>query len=609
MKCPTGLYSDVRGSTTCFNCTGGKIPNTQATACEKPPWKIKEDCKLGEYLDDSSRDRMDHSCETCIYGADCSKFSTLSSLKPKKGYKAMSWNNYTFGACLIPDACNGTCVEGHSGELCTECISGYATTSKQRDLCARCPSGFLTALLFLGAMILAIIVFSYLVWDNLNGAQLMMPTSEGALTKMPFHSIAIRIVSSYLQIAGLLTRFDLTLPAAVNTLAVVESSSSSLSEQLLLFDCVTDLRRDRDLFLLRQISSVWLIPLVSTACCAIFWKLKRNGKIHASDGLFSSLMVLFFTLFPSAINRIALTFSCKSYGDRALLTESLSVQCLDGSHWVMILCVGIPGMMIYVFLIPGMIARTLRTERKKGTLYPSQAHYNSRWTMRMGFVFAGYRLGYEWWEAVVMIRKCAFVLLSIFLRTYGASPQVVAASMVLIAALSMHLQHRPYQDEAHNYLESLGLHMCLLQLLVTLMSNMIGRVDRNVSNSPLGLQSTIIVILVVFASTAYFFWKVITLTLHKSRDTGGVLGVIAKKSMRFSSAPVKVAPRPKLDWKLTMQAVEHKRRDTLARNIQETSRAHKERLMMRIKQSRTHRDSRLQARLAARAKVKKAKAL
>ena len=225
----------------------------------------------------------------------------------------------------------------------------------------------------------------------------------------------------------------------------------------------------------------------------------------------------------------------------------------------------------------------------------------------MGFVFAGYRIGYEWWEAVVMIRKCAFVLLSIFLRTYGASPQVVAASMVLVAALSLHLQHRPYQDEAHNYLESLGLHMCLLQLLVTLMSNMIGRVDRNVSNSPLGLQSTIFVILVVFVSTAYFFWKVITLTLHKSRDTRGVLGVIAKKSMRFSSAPVKV--RPKLDWKLTMQAAELNRRDTLARNIQESSRVHKERLMMRIKKSRTHRDVRLKARLAARTKVKKAKAL
>ena len=271
-------------------------------------------------------------------------------------------------------------------------------------------------------------------------------------------------------------------------------------------------------------------------------------------------------------------------------------------------------MLLYVFVIPGLIAKTLMKQRGRGTLYPSQANYDSRWTMRMGFVFAGYRLGYEWWEAVVMMRKCAFVLLSIFLRTYGASPQVVAASMVLIASMSAHLQHRPYQDDAHNFLESLGLHICLLQLLVTLMSNMIGRMDRNVTNSPLGLQSTILVILVVFVSTGYFFWKATTWTVHKSQDTAGAIGTAAKFCARFSCAEkrapaVRVAPRKKFDIKLTMRALEHKRRATEVQNIQENSRMHKERLMVRIKQSRTHQDVRLQARLAARAKVKRARAL
>ena len=36
----------------------------------------------------------------------------------------------------------------------------------------------------------------------------------------------------------------------------------------------------------------------------------------------------FLHAFPSAINQFALTFSCKTYGDRTLLTEALSVQCL-----------------------------------------------------------------------------------------------------------------------------------------------------------------------------------------------------------------------------------------------------------------------------------------
>ena len=39
-------------------------------------------------------------------------------------------------------------------------------------------------------------------------------------------------------------------------------------------------------------------------------------------------------------------------------------------------------------------------------------------------VFAGYRPGYEWWESMIMFRKCCFVMLSIFLGMYGATPQV-----------------------------------------------------------------------------------------------------------------------------------------------------------------------------------------
>ena len=91
--------------------------------------------------------------------------------------------------------------------------------------------------------------------------------------------------------------------------------------------------------------------------------------------------------------------------------------------WETLICVSkddisvLEPFLVYAFLIPWVIAKTLMTQRRKGTLYPSQSNYDSRWTMRMGFVFAGYRLGYEWWEAVVMLRKCAFILLSIFLRT------------------------------------------------------------------------------------------------------------------------------------------------------------------------------------------------
>ena len=51
---------------------------------------------------------------------------------------------------------------------------------------------------------------------------------------------------------------------------------------------------------------------------------------------------------------------------------------------------------------------------------------------------------------------------------------------------------------------------------------MIGRVNRNVSESPLGLQSTVVVVLIVFVSTGYFFWETVVNTAPHSQETDRV---------------------------------------------------------------------------------------
>jgi hypothetical protein len=515
---------------------------------------------------------------------------TLSKtgLRPNAGWRRLTWDANTFGECPAPESCTPAgCAEGHdptnATELCSQCLPKYARFA-QDQRCEPCPDGAMTSFIFFLAVLLAVALFSFLVWDNLDGAKDMIPevaekrrrkktnstiiesikpatTSTPFSSKMPFHSIVIRIVSSYLQVAGMLQRFDLTLPAAVRTLIVVEASSSGLSEQLLLFDCGSDVRDVEHVFFLKQAMSLWVIPFVSVLAIAAVWACiaalskRREARERARcnnnddddddiqdataavaplDGFVSSLMVLFYTLFPSVVSRVALTFSCRSFGDRhrgtsrLLLTEALSVQCLKGSHWTMMLTLGFPVVLLFIFFIPGFIAWTLIRQRRAGKLFAHQKHYDAKYTIRFGFMFAGYREGFEFWECVVMLRKCAFVLLSVFLRQYGASPQVVAASIVLFLATSAHLQFQPYADSKHNEVESIGLHACQLQLLITLLSNMIGRVDQLKAQSPIGPVSTFIVILFVFASTAQFFWVAILWTVRRSQRTQGAVGNIAR---------------------------------------------------------------------------------
>ena len=163
---------------------------------------------------------MNHSCEKCLDGADCTVPNALfSTLRPLPGYRSMSWNKSLFGQCPVPASCNTSatnltgvvdgCAPGHSSELCSQCMPGWATSAKGRVMCTKCPEQHATVALYAAISFVTVCIFTYLVWDNLDGARDMVPhgSSENGdgniAVGMPFHSISIRIVSSYLQVAGL----------------------------------------------------------------------------------------------------------------------------------------------------------------------------------------------------------------------------------------------------------------------------------------------------------------------------------------------------------------------------------------------------------------------
>ena len=115
--------------------------------------------------------------------------------------------------------------------LNSQCLPEWSK-STQTELCTKCASSGSTLAIFLLAIVAAMVVFSFLVWDNLDGARDMIPKKDDLehSSAMPFHSIAIRIVSSYLQVSGMLLRFDLTLPKAVQALVQVSLQNCSACE-------------------------------------------------------------------------------------------------------------------------------------------------------------------------------------------------------------------------------------------------------------------------------------------------------------------------------------------------------------------------------------------
>jgi hypothetical protein len=173
-------------------------------------------------------------------------------------------------------------------------------TSSPAGTCSACPKQEDNLLLFIAMIIVALAYMTFLVEDTLSGAKQMIETKE----PMPFHTIAIRIMSSYLQVAGMLLSFEITIPPAVQDLVTIQRSASAVVEQTLSFDCTAGSSRGLDLFFLKQTMAA-VIPLF-LPCVGLFWLLANSCKKcckkkpikYMMDKIICSIVVLYYLMFP-----------------------------------------------------------------------------------------------------------------------------------------------------------------------------------------------------------------------------------------------------------------------------------------------------------------------
>ena len=199
---PIRTFTDSRGAKKCDICPIGKEPNEEQTRCIFPQWKTKHACRdLGMYLDDTGgyENKEQWQCIECPIGAECIKTaSTLSGgLKPKEGWKRLSWDKTSFGLCPVAIACvpandneegnaslydsasqasdsrrnmnknnSGSCMQGHQGELCALCEMNFARPLGG-DLCQECPESEYTTMLLALAALTGTAIFSFLVFFKL----------------------------------------------------------------------------------------------------------------------------------------------------------------------------------------------------------------------------------------------------------------------------------------------------------------------------------------------------------------------------------------------------------------------------------------------------------
>jgi len=89
-KCSTGRYQDGKGEKSCKQCqtnTTEKSGSSSKADCLKHPWKMPSECHdFNEYLNTSSKEKMNHTCVPCPLGASCEGAITWSGVQAKHGW-------------------------------------------------------------------------------------------------------------------------------------------------------------------------------------------------------------------------------------------------------------------------------------------------------------------------------------------------------------------------------------------------------------------------------------------------------------------------------------------------------------------------------------------
>ena len=215
------------------------------------------------------------------------------------------------------------------------------------------------------------------------------------------------------------------------------------------------------------------------------------GKKELHDAIIVSIVVIMVLLHPTLTRQAADIFTCYRVGDHKYLRSDLSINCNSSTHIAYKYLVGILAFLLYPIGIIALTFRLLRNRRHK--LWTDETTRST-----YGFLYLGYseRTGF-FWEAVVMARKVSMVMIMVFLGRGSANVIVQSsfATLVIVAALYLHVNFRPYDDPTLHLLETLYLIVLFLTLMCGIM----------LSSSISGDFSSLLTVVIFCANLAFIF--------------------------------------------------------------------------------------------------------
>ena len=490
-----------------------------------PGWITASDCaESSEYLKVFSNEenqalplplytsegKLGPTCVKCPDGIDCKKSTvgTLDSMRAKDGFwplPAHLRNSFGDTAECMGVCTDGQCTSPYAGPLCGHCEAG-ATMGLGR-VCSACPNlgAFLAQ-----AIVVSLLVFgvaTYIIYDGIRGAVDIESTG-----KLPFLTLSLRTMTSYFQVASMLSLYKMKFPGFVSGMIVGQAALSSPGEVMANVDCLGVGGNAMGLFTAKQMI-IFLSPIVMSLllCVALLLHGCTTSKSVETtrDQVVGSILIGVNLVYPTLVKRGALLFACRSIGKGQFLDEALDVQCYGPAHMTLVVSLGLPSILIFVVGFPASLLVVLRRLAQRNVLDPRSPAYNRRWVIRLGFLYAGYERRYAYWESLVLLRKAALSGFAVFLSNRGTTVQVVVALLILYACHVVQIMLEPLEHDWHDWMESRSLGASLLILFACLL----GDASSSQVEGELSMGASICVSLAVLVITVSFVWTSVRMTL------------------------------------------------------------------------------------------------
>ena len=458
----------------------------------------------------TSEGKLGPTCAKCPDGINCKKSTvgTLDSMRAKDGFWPLPAHlRKSFGdtAKCIGNCTDGQCASPYAGPLCGHCEAG-ATMGLGR-ICSACPNhgAFLVQAIFGSLFVFG--AATYIIYDGIRGTVDIESTG-----KLPFLTLSLRTMTSYFQVASMLSLYKMKFPGFVSGMIVGQAALSSPGEVMANVDCLGVGSNAVGLFTAKQII-IFLSPIVtSVILCVVLLShgyAKSKNLKTTRDQVIGSILIGLNLMYPTLVKRGALLFACRDIGKGQFLDEALDVQCYGPAHMTLVVSLGLPSILIFVVGFPASLLVVLRRLAQRNVLDPRSPAYNRRWVIRLGFLYAGYERRYAYWESLVLLRKAALSGFAVFLSNRGTTVQVVVAMLILYACHVVQIMLEPLEHDWHDWMESRSLGASLLILFACLL----GDASSSQVEGELSIGASICVSLVVFAITSCFVWTSVRMTL------------------------------------------------------------------------------------------------